>query len=390
MKIYAGICGIGLGHMARSSLILNELKRKGCEVFISTYGPAHDFALKLKYKAKNSPQILWAEDDSGAISLSQTLIKGPKILKTLIDQYNLELQRLEEFKPDVVFCDSRYTTLYAAIRKKIPVYLLTNILHFVGPKKSGAALINNLIRLVNYKLMTKVKRILVPDFPKPYTISKNNLHAPKTLWGKTSFIGPMAPFIGSNSRKLTQSDIKKTRRELGFNNGLFLFAPLSGPGNSRKILIKPITKIANKLGINTLITTGDPKQKDIKEESCVKIMNWIDNKKAVLASCDLVISRPGLSTIGEEIALGIPSILVPTPHQREQELNANGMAALGASIILSQKHALKKKKLESAVKKAIDKLPELKTSAEILSKESKKYNPAKIITNEILNNSKSY
>ena len=237
--------------------------------------------------------------------------------------------------------------------------------------------------------MSKVEKILIPDLPAPYTISRNNLDAPKHIIEKISFVGINAPFVGSKSSAPTKKEIKKVREDLDFND-LFLYVPLSGPKKLRVSLIPTIIKAANNLKINTLIVTGDPKHELNKEKGYVKIVNWVKDKKVMLASCDFTVSRSGLSTIGENIMCAVPSVLIPPPRQREQEINAESMASMGAAVNLKQSKLFFRSKLEKTIKETIDNLSEIKKNVKKLSAIANKFNPTKTIVSEILNNSKSY
>ena len=55
---------------------------------------------------------------------------------------------------------------------------------------------------------------------------------------------------------------------------------------------------------------------------------------------DMVICRSGASTVSELAAVGLPSILVPYPHHKDQQqlLNAKWLAESGGASIIEQKH----------------------------------------------------
>jgi UDP-N-acetylglucosamine--N-acetylmuramyl-(pentapeptide) pyrophosphoryl-undecaprenol N-acetylglucosamine transferase len=58
----------------------------------------------------------------------------------------------------------------------------------------------------------------------------------------------------------------------------------------------------------------------------------------VMQSTDLIISRAGASTISEITALGLPSILIPSPYvtHNHQEENAKVLENNGASVIIKE------------------------------------------------------
>ena len=169
---------------------------------------------------------------------------------------------------------------------------------------------------------------------------------------------------------------KKARQELGFDNDFFLFVPLIGPGKSRESFIPNIIKMANDLKMNTLIVTGNPKEKERNEKiNHVRIKGWLDNRQAVLAGCDLLVSRAGLSTIHESMTYGIPSVLIPTTNQKEQELNTESMVNLGISLTVPQHVNNFNEELKNTIKTAIDRLSELKQTANKFSRLAAEYKP---------------
>ncbi len=69
-----------------------------------------------------------------------------------------------------------------------------------------------------------------------------------------------------------------------------------------------------------------------------RVLPFIDDMAAQLASCDLIVCRAGAVTVSELCAAGVPAVLVPlivstTSHQRD---NAEWLAGQGAGIHLPQ------------------------------------------------------
>lgn len=78
------------------------------------------------------------------------------------------------------------------------------------------------------------------------------------------------------------------------------------------------------------------KLKDIPNN--VKIVPYLDNMLEVMKRTDLMVSRAGASTIAEITALGLPSILVPSPYvtHNHQMKNALALQKEGASKIIEE------------------------------------------------------
>jgi UDP-N-acetylglucosamine--N-acetylmuramyl-(pentapeptide) pyrophosphoryl-undecaprenol N-acetylglucosamine transferase len=73
----------------------------------------------------------------------------------------------------------------------------------------------------------------------------------------------------------------------------------------------------------------------------IYINSFIDDMNAAYSACDLVVSRAGATTIAEIAALGIPSVLIPSPNVAEnhQYHNAKFLADNNAAILVEDKDA---------------------------------------------------
>ena len=82
--------------------------------------------------------------------------------------------------------------------------------------------------------------------------------------------------------------------------------------------------------------------------SNVKLVPYLNDMLGVMKSTDLIISRAGASTISEITALGLPSILIPSPYvtHNHQEENAKVLENNGASIIIKEKELTDTRLLE--------------------------------------------
>ncbi|MGE5703798.1 MAG: undecaprenyldiphospho-muramoylpentapeptide beta-N-acetylglucosaminyltransferase [Clostridia bacterium] len=68
------------------------------------------------------------------------------------------------------------------------------------------------------------------------------------------------------------------------------------------------------------------------------VLPYAHNMADLLAASDLVISRAGASILAELTALGVPSILVPSPYvtNNHQEKNARGLENAGAAVVITE------------------------------------------------------
>lgn len=80
------------------------------------------------------------------------------------------------------------------------------------------------------------------------------------------------------------------------------------------------------------------------------VRQYIYDMAVVMRAADLVISRAGASTISELTALGVPTVLVPSPYvvANHQEKNARALEAHGGAVVLLESEASGEKMYEVA------------------------------------------
>ncbi len=102
----------------------------------------------------------------------------------------------------------------------------------------------------------------------------------------------------------------------------------------------------------------------------VKIVPYLDDMLGVMKKTYLIISRAGASTIAEITAIGLPSILVPSPYvtHNHQYKNAMALVEKRAALILEEKDFESKNLLPmiDSVLEDKEKYKELKTNAKKL------------------------
>lgn len=105
--------------------------------------------------------------------------------------------------------------------------------------------------------------------------------------------------------------------------------------------IKKIIPAFNMKDYQVIIITGKDyynNYKTLNLPSNVAVVPFIDNFINLLKKTDLIVSRAGASTIAEITAIGLPSILVPSPYvtNNHQYMNAKELEKKKASILISE------------------------------------------------------
>lgn len=110
-----------------------------------------------------------------------------------------------------------------------------------------------------------------------------------------------------------------------------------------------------------------------ESQTNVVVLPYVDQAQ-MLANCDLVIARGGATTAAEICALGVPSIIVPSPYvaNNHQYTNAKQLAQKDASVIIREKD-LNSKILFDSISSIIyddQKLESMSKAAKSLAKEN--------------------
>ncbi len=227
---------------------------------------------------------------------------------------------LKEFKPDVVIGTGGYVcgpVVYAAAKMGIP-----SIVHEQ----------NSVPGLTNKFLSKYVDKVAVcfeeakAYFPAGKTVLTGNPRASEVI-------------------KANNPDVLK---QFGLNpeaKTVLIFGGSRGARPINDAVVGALNEFASRK-YQVLYVTGDVHydgvtamlQKAGKPEN-VAVEPFIHNMPEVLAASDLVVARAGATTLAELTALGIPSILIPSPYvtNNHQEKNALSLTSKKAAVMLLEK-----------------------------------------------------
>ncbi|MCJ7552250.1 MAG: undecaprenyldiphospho-muramoylpentapeptide beta-N-acetylglucosaminyltransferase [Ignavibacteriaceae bacterium] len=114
-----------------------------------------------------------------------------------------------------------------------------------------------------------------------------------------------------------------------------------GAGSINKTIAENLSEL-KKLDIQIIWQTGSAYYEEYKNlnDDRVKVYSFIDEMDKAYSSCDLVVARAGASTISELAALGLPSLLIPSPNVAEnhQYHNAKSLSDVGAAVLMEDKN----------------------------------------------------
>jgi UDP-N-acetylglucosamine--N-acetylmuramyl-(pentapeptide) pyrophosphoryl-undecaprenol N-acetylglucosamine transferase len=242
---------------------------------------------------------------------------------------------IREFKPDVVIGTGGYVcgpVVYAAAKLHIPT-----IIHEQ----------NSVPGLTNKFLSRYVDKVAI------------------CFESAKSFFDEKKVVLTGNPR--ASEVIGEKRRDVLSGFGLkttlptvLIFGGSRGARPINEAVVKSFSNFAQK-NYQVIYATGDVHYEAVKKEIAligekgnIKVVPFIHNMPEVLRAVDLVVSRAGATTLAELTALGLPSILIPSPYvtNNHQEKNAKTLLENGAAFMLLEKD-LSSAKLVSLIDKIL-------------------------------------
>ena len=360
MRVQFAPSGVGLGHAGRCIPIARGLqKRNGnTEVFFSTYLDAVSYVRQEGFPTVEVPPMDFKVKPDGTVDFRRTAMSpGPFAAPfNFLEQVGKEIEVMGTFGPDVVVSDSRASPIVAARMLGIPTICILNQFQVIIPRKT------HLLRLAKFadaitlaiigKIWTTGVKVMIPDFPSPYTISTDNLRVPKAYRKKIRLVGPILP---------VRPDALPTKEELRKKLGLHdekpvIFVPISGPLKERAYLISILQRIFTSFpdDYQIVMSLGYPKSNATPVRyGDFTVFRWIPNRFEYLKACDIVICRAGHGTILQTICYGKPAILIPTPSHTEQHNNAKKAVKHGVALMIEQEN-LSRETLLSTIKEIME------------------------------------
>jgi UDP:flavonoid glycosyltransferase YjiC (YdhE family) len=335
-----GPCGIGLGHVGRSIPVARELKRRGAEVMFSTYLEAVEFVRRQGFPVVRSPAISLVSDSTGRIDLKATVLnRGVSSFATLVKQIKAEMEYMKSFRPDVVVSDSRVSTVAAGKLLGLPVALIINQFRLMVPTSEFN---QNLTRIIDGGILTVLSGgwgtsdvIIIPDFPRPYTICLDSLRIPRMYQDRVQ----MGGFILERKPEEVRGS-EEVRAEAGASEkDKLIYAAISGPRQEKIPLVRILKPIFEDFpeDVKVVMSTGDPEGgSEPVTSGSLTVIPWVEDRYKYLKAADAIICRGGHNTIMQAICYGKPSIIIPTPSHTEQYANARRAKELGFGEAIHQ------------------------------------------------------
>lgn len=233
---------------------------------------------------------------------------------------------LKNFQPDVVIGTGGYVcgpVLYAASKLSIPT--------IVHEQNSVAGVTNKILAKYVTKICTCFDSV-VNDFGKYASkIVLTGNPRGQELVGK--LVDTMA------LEKIGLSTTKKT---------VLFFGGSRGAANLNKHIIDYYHLYAQ-MNVQIIFVTGQAHYgnviSQIQDTQQFKILPYLNNMVDILNAVDLVVCRSGATTLSELTAIGMPSILIPSPYvtNNHQEKNARSLVDKQAAQMVLESELLSEK-----------------------------------------------
>jgi len=339
-RIYFAPCGIGLGHAGRCLDVAKRLRAEGFDIIFSTYSDALPFIEHEGFELRVAPSVEYWTWPDGTVDPWRTLkwMSG-KLLGWFARQVKFEVKQIAAFDPDLVFSDTRLSTIIAAKLTGKAVITMLNQSHLITPGFVHYRILPTLSDIFSLTFLSPVwganDKVVVPDNPPPYTISISNLQIPKPFRKKLKYVGPILPV---RPDELPSAD--ELREKMGLDSRPLIYGAVSGPKHERKWLGEKLIRFLSDLpkeyqAVLSLGINGDG-AKPLRKGS-LTVYKWIPDRFELLKACDLVIGRGSHNTMMQALAYGKPMLLIPAQEQTEQINNARTAVEMGVAEAVNQR-----------------------------------------------------
>ena len=310
----------GLGHATRCIPIINALLTYNFKVIIASDGAA------LQLLQKEFPELTTCKLPSYNIRYPKKarffkpmlLLKMPHIIKTISEEKKQVAKLVIQHNIEGIISDNRWGVNHP----KIPSVFLTHQLNVLSGTTS------KLSSWIHQRLIKKFTQCWVPDYPGPENLSG--------ILGHGSTIKLPIVYMGPLSRMVPKQVQKKYD----------LLLLLSGPEPQRSFFETQLINEFKNDPRTIFMVRGVVEATEIKTQyGNITAVNFLNT--AALETCinqsELIICRPGYTTIMDLSVLDKKAFFVPTPGQYEQEYLAKRLEEHGVLPYCSQEYFRKEK-----------------------------------------------
>ena len=308
MKVVVCAGGTG-GHIYPALAIINKIKEKDQHSQVLYIGTTNRMEKDLIPKLG----IQYVGIDMEGIN-RKNILRNINVFMKYQKAVSKAKKVIKEFDPNIVIGAGGYITapvLYAAHK--------LNYKTLIHEQNSIPGLSNKLIARKADKICVSLPKT-VEYFPNGKTVYTGNPRSEEIFYTK-----------------------KADKKQFGLEEDKKLVIIVMGSLGSTTMTekIKELIPAFDKKNYQVVVVTGNQyydSYKEVKLPKNVKLVPFLENFTSLLKSTDLIVSRAGASTIAEITAIGLPSILVPSPYvtNNHQYKNAKELEDVGASKLITE------------------------------------------------------
>jgi uncharacterized protein (TIGR00661 family) len=227
----------------------------------------------------------------------------------------------------VIVSDSYYLGTLSGFTLRIPVYFIvnqSNMEDFFKNRGVPLRILGELTKKFYNQVFGNVDKIIIPDYPFPYTVCRKNLNFTLKLQEKLFFSGPL---VREKFEEVKEIPLRKPH-----------IISLIGGFGYREPIFRTVLKTAmlDQSIYYTLISgpSLNPSKLGNLPEN-VELLRFVKDLYPYLKSSDAVIAPGGHSTIMEALSFGVPILSFPDKGHSEQQSNAEVIEEEGYGRMLS-------------------------------------------------------
>ena len=319
MRVIVSAGGTG-GHIYPALAIINKIKEKEPNSEILYIGTTNRME-HIIIPEKNIPYI--------GIKISginrKNIFKNIEVLKDYKNSTKLLKKKIKEFNPDIVLGIGGYVTAPVVYTAKKLGYKT-----FIHEQNQIPGISNKFLSHYADRIGVSLPES-IKYFPKEKVFFSGNPRSEEVI----------------NAKEVNKKELGLTE-----NKKLVLIVMGSLGSTTMNQKLKETLNLFDNKDYEVLFVTGKDYYDTYKNEkvsSNVKIVPYLNNMLSILKKTDLIVSRAGASTIAEITAIGLPSILIPSPYvtHNHQLKNAEALEKEKATIIIEEKDYNSKKLVDT-------------------------------------------
>lgn len=321
----------GLGHATRCIPIIKLLIDHGHTVILAAEGKQADLLRQEFPNLELLPLSGYRLSYSRFHILTgwKIFFQIPKILISIKRENRWLDTLLTKKRVDLVISDCRFGFYNKAVRTVF-------ITHQLTIKSPIGRWTDNFLRKLNYNFINRFNECWVPDFEGTQNLAGELSHPPSLPQTPVKYIGGLSRFDTTMQHaNAKQYDV---------------LIILSGPEPQRSIWEKKLLNDLHHYNGKAALVRGLPGEHSTLQVKNTDVFNHLSAEElcSIALRSQLIISRPGYTTVMDVVKLRRKCVLVPTPGQSEQEYLGEYLMKQQLCVCVEQRHFSLQDALEKA------------------------------------------